>query len=110
MCIVRFGLDCLLRKVYLLLSKLCSQREEVSRTQPFLFPAALSQSGLLQGHEGKAVTVIKRWWTCAGCNHLFSTLGVKYPTKRCPNPRYREGLLAVLSTHTHDQIHQDCVL
>ncbi|CAL5219574.1 g1434 [Coccomyxa viridis] len=40
-----------------------------------------------QGHEGKSVIVTKRWWTCAGCSHRFSTLGVKYPTKRCPNAR-----------------------
>ncbi|CAK0761581.1 hypothetical protein CVIRNUC_002874 [Coccomyxa viridis] len=40
-----------------------------------------------QGHEGKSVTVTKRWWTCTGCNHRFSTLSVKYPKTRCPNPR-----------------------
>ena len=42
----------------------------------------------MQGHEGKSVTVTKRWWTCAGCSHRFSTLGVKYPKTRCPNPRW----------------------
>lgn len=42
---------------------------------------------LVQGHEGKSVTVTKRWWTCTGCNHRFSTLSVKYPKTRCPNPR-----------------------
>ena len=42
---------------------------------------------LMQGHEGKSVTVTKRWWTCTGCNHRFSTLGIKYPKTRCPNPR-----------------------
>ena len=42
----------------------------------------------MQGHEGKGVSVTKRWWICASCNHQFSTLGVKYPKKRCPNPRY----------------------
>ncbi|BDA42677.1 probable protein MCM10 homolog at N-terminal half [Coccomyxa sp. Obi] len=40
-----------------------------------------------QDHAGKRVNTTKRWWTCTGCNNRFTTVGVKYPTKRCPNPR-----------------------
>ncbi|CAL8467671.1 g7209 [Coccomyxa elongata] len=40
-----------------------------------------------QDHAGKRVNATKRWWTCTGCNNRFTTVGVKYPTKRCPNPR-----------------------
>ncbi|EIE24646.1 hypothetical protein COCSUDRAFT_46891 [Coccomyxa subellipsoidea C-169] len=40
-----------------------------------------------QDHAGKRVDATKRWWTCSGCNNRFTTVGVKYPKKRCPNPR-----------------------
>ena len=46
----------------------------------------------------------KRWWTCAGCNHRFSTLGVKYPTKRCPNARYVHVHSANPDMHANDDV------
>eukprot|EP00887_Chlorella_sp_A99_P003846 scaffold11.g3846.t1 len=35
-------------------------------------------------HAVERVQVTKRWWECDGCKGHFSTLGVKYPSSRCP--------------------------
>lgn len=42
-----------------------------------------------QAHEGARVTATKRWWTCCGCGHRFTTVGVAHPALgRCPNQRH----------------------
>lgn len=31
----------------------------------------------------KKIQVVKKWWACEGCGYKFTTIGEKYPTKKC---------------------------
>jgi minichromosome maintenance protein 10 len=31
----------------------------------------------------KKIQAIKKWWACEGCGYKFTTIGEKYPTKKC---------------------------
>jgi hypothetical protein len=35
-------------------------------------------------HALSKLQAIKRWWQCGGCKGRFHTLGVRYPTSKCP--------------------------
>ena len=48
----------------------------------------LTHGCVLQEHAGERVTATKRWWACTCCSHRFATVATKYPSQRCPNPRW----------------------
>ncbi|PSC68556.1 MCM10-like protein [Micractinium conductrix] len=35
-------------------------------------------------HAVERVEATKRWWQCESCRHRFATVGLKYPSNRCP--------------------------
>jgi len=37
-----------------------------------------------RAHTVTRVTTTKRWWRCLRCSNHFGTLGVIFPSKRCP--------------------------
>lgn len=37
------------------------------------------------------MTATKRWWQCEHCRYRFTTVGVKYPTRRCAKCNHPEN-------------------
>ncbi|KAK9822065.1 hypothetical protein WJX74_004625 [Apatococcus lobatus] len=40
------------------------------------------------GHQVKPMQAVKRWWACGHCSHRFTTVALRYPSKRCPKCRH----------------------
>ncbi len=55
-------------------------------------------------HTVTRVTTTKRWWQCLHCNAHFSTLGVIFPSRRCPR-RVSFWCLPIQGVRLHARLH-----